>query len=75
MRPEWRKINLACALEGDKITITRLPTPPMRPDLLALFDVGELKKYMTEDELAAIPAPARATTAAASPDAATEETH
>jgi succinate dehydrogenase / fumarate reductase flavoprotein subunit len=75
MRPEWRKINLACALEGDKITITRQPTPPMRPDLLALFDVAELKKYMTEDELAAIPAPAPATTAAASPAAATEETH
>jgi hypothetical protein len=27
----------------------------MRPDLLALFDRDELKKYMTEDEL---PAPA-----------------
>jgi succinate dehydrogenase / fumarate reductase flavoprotein subunit len=75
MRPAWRKINLACALEGDKVTITRQPTPPMRPDLLALFDVAELKKYMTEDELVAIPAPAPVTTAAASPATATEETH
>jgi succinate dehydrogenase / fumarate reductase, flavoprotein subunit len=75
MRPEWRKINLACGLDGDKITITRQPTPRIRDDLLALFDVGELKKYMTEDELADLPAPAPATTAGASPAAATEETH
>jgi hypothetical protein len=33
----------------------------MRTDLLALFDKGELKKYMTEEELAALPmAPAAA---------------
>jgi succinate dehydrogenase / fumarate reductase flavoprotein subunit len=75
MRPEWRKINLVCELEGDKIIVTRQPTPPMRPDLLALFDVAELKKYMTDDELVDIPAPAAATTAGASPAAATEETH
>jgi succinate dehydrogenase / fumarate reductase flavoprotein subunit len=75
MRPEWRKINLVCALEGDKITIARQPTPPMRPDLLALFELSELKKYMTEEELADIPVPAAATTAGASPAAATEETH
>jgi hypothetical protein len=47
----------------------------MRPDLLALFEVSELKKYMTEEELADIPAPAAATAAGASPAAATEETH
>jgi succinate dehydrogenase flavoprotein subunit len=29
--------------------------PPIRPDLLALFDVAELKKYMTGDELAGLP--------------------
>ena len=75
MRPDWRKINLVCGLDGDKITITRQPTPAMRGDLLGLFDVGELKKYMTEEELAGFPAPAAATTAAASPAAATEETH
>jgi hypothetical protein len=27
----------------------------MRTDLLELFDVGELKKYMTEEELAGLP--------------------
>jgi hypothetical protein len=33
---------------------------PMRTDLLELFDVGELKKYMTEDELAGLPGAAQA---------------
>ena len=68
MRPEWRKINLVCGLEGDKITITRQPTPPMRDDLIALFDVAELKKYLTEEEIAVLPAAAPAA-------AVTEETH
>jgi succinate dehydrogenase / fumarate reductase, flavoprotein subunit len=78
MRPDWRKVNLACLLEGDQVTITRQPTPPMRADLLALFDRDELKKYMTEEELAGLPAEPPAATAAApapAPAAATEETH
>jgi succinate dehydrogenase / fumarate reductase flavoprotein subunit len=28
------------------------PLPVIRPDLLDLFDVSELKKYMTKEELA-----------------------
>jgi len=55
MSPEWRKVNLICTLDGDRVQLTRQPNPPMRPDLLALFDRDELKKYLTEDEL---PAPA-----------------
>ncbi len=69
MRPEWRKVNLVCALEGNEITITRQPTPPMRDDLIALFDRGELKKYLTEEEMAALPAEAAASVAAASEEA------
>jgi succinate dehydrogenase / fumarate reductase flavoprotein subunit len=62
MRPEWRKVNLICALDGDQITLTRQPLPPMRDDLITLFDKGELSKYLTEKELAGIPdaAPAAA---------------
>ncbi len=70
MRPDWRKVNLVCALEGDEITIGRQPTPPMRDDLIALFDRGELKKYLTEEELAALPAEAGVVASAAS-----EESH
>jgi succinate dehydrogenase flavoprotein subunit len=51
MSPEWRKVNLVCALEDGKVVLRRQPMPPMRPDLLALFDTDELKKYMTDEEL------------------------
>jgi succinate dehydrogenase / fumarate reductase flavoprotein subunit len=37
------------------VSLTRQPNPPMRTDLLEQFDVSELKKYMTEEELAGLP--------------------
>jgi succinate dehydrogenase / fumarate reductase flavoprotein subunit len=55
MSPQWRKINLVCSLDGDQVVLRRQPVPPIRPDLLALFDRAELKKYMTEEELAGLP--------------------
>jgi succinate dehydrogenase / fumarate reductase, flavoprotein subunit len=51
MSPEWRKVNLICSLDGDRVTIRRQPMVPMRGDLLALFDRDELKKYYTDAEL------------------------
>jgi succinate dehydrogenase / fumarate reductase flavoprotein subunit len=71
MRPDWRKINLVCALEGDDILVTRQPVPAMREDLIALFDRSELEKYMTEEELPPVPAQAPAS----GTSAAHEETH
>jgi succinate dehydrogenase flavoprotein subunit len=62
MSPEWRKVNLICALDGDQVRLTRQPITPMRPDLLALFDRDELKKYLTDEEL---PAPSAAPAATA----------
>jgi succinate dehydrogenase / fumarate reductase, flavoprotein subunit len=53
MSPEWRKINLICTLDGDRVALRRQPMKPMRGDLLALFDRGELAKYLTEEELPA----------------------
>jgi len=35
----------------DRIAIRKQPMPPMRGDLLALFDRDELKKYYTDEEL------------------------
>jgi succinate dehydrogenase / fumarate reductase flavoprotein subunit len=51
MSPEWRKINLICSLDGDRVRLARQPMPAMREDLLALFDRSELTKYLTEAEL------------------------
>jgi succinate dehydrogenase / fumarate reductase, flavoprotein subunit len=56
MSPEWRKVNLICSLGADgDVTLRRQPMVPMRTDLLELFDVSELKKYMTDEELAGLP--------------------
>ena len=38
MSPEWRQVNIVCRTEGDGVAIERQPIPPMREDLLALFD-------------------------------------
>jgi succinate dehydrogenase / fumarate reductase flavoprotein subunit len=55
MSAEWRKVNLILSLHGDKVEMVRKPLPTMRADLLELFDVSELKKYMTKEELAGHP--------------------
>ncbi len=78
MSPAWRKINLVCALDGDRARVTRQPITPMRPDLLELFDRGELKKYLTAEELAAEPATATGTATVAGTGTAAgtpKETH
>jgi succinate dehydrogenase / fumarate reductase, flavoprotein subunit len=51
MSPEWRKVNLICSLEGDRVAIKQQPMDPMPRNLLGLFDRDELKKYYTEAEL------------------------
>ena len=53
MSPEWRKVNLVCSIADDEeqILLAKQPMPSMRDDLIALFDRGELTKYLTEDEL------------------------
>jgi len=52
MSPDWRKVNLILSLNGDKVEMVHQPIPAIRPDLLDLFDISELKKYMTKEELA-----------------------
>ncbi|MFB9902506.1 fumarate reductase/succinate dehydrogenase flavoprotein subunit [Allokutzneria oryzae] len=51
MEPLWRKQLLRCEADGDGVSVTSLPQPPMRPDLLDLFERGELQKYYTDEEL------------------------
>jgi succinate dehydrogenase / fumarate reductase flavoprotein subunit len=51
MSPEWRKVNLICSLDRDRVQLTKQALEPMREDLLLLFDRSELKKYMTDEEL------------------------
>ncbi|MBW0272102.1 succinate dehydrogenase [Nocardia sp. MH4] len=63
MNPDWRNKLLVCAVDpatADRqvpaVTVTPADQTPMRDDLLALFELSELEKYYTEQELAAHPA-------------------
>ena len=56
MDSTWRKTLLVCRSEGDDpvvpdVSVTREDQIPLRPDLLELFEIGELEKYFTDDEL------------------------
>jgi succinate dehydrogenase / fumarate reductase flavoprotein subunit len=51
MSAEWRRVNLICAMDGDRVTLRRQPMAPMRADLMALFERDELAKYYTDEEL------------------------
>ncbi|MGD3107838.1 fumarate reductase/succinate dehydrogenase flavoprotein subunit [Streptomyces sp. YGL11-2] len=63
MDRRWRNVNLVCELadtraesgEADpalgQIGLSRRETPPIRRDLLELFDKDELVKYLTDEEL------------------------
>ena len=53
---EWRRILLVCteadgADGGGSVKIERQDQIPMRPDLMELFEMDELKKYFTAAEL------------------------
>ncbi|TVL93945.1 fumarate reductase/succinate dehydrogenase flavoprotein subunit [Streptomyces sp. SAJ15] len=59
----WRRVNLECQLsdptaglaatdpQRGQIRLARRETPPIRPDLLELFEKDELVKYLTDEEL------------------------
>jgi succinate dehydrogenase / fumarate reductase, flavoprotein subunit len=55
MDPEWRHVLLVCTQpangpEGD-VHVDRKEQVPMRADLVELFELDELKKYFTAEEL------------------------
>ncbi|MFI7064018.1 fumarate reductase/succinate dehydrogenase flavoprotein subunit [Kribbella sp. NPDC050124] len=54
MSAEWRKKLLVCGLDADGgVNVTEKEQIPMRDDLLELFELDELKKYLTDEELPA----------------------
>ncbi|MBB3052413.1 succinate dehydrogenase / fumarate reductase flavoprotein subunit [Prauserella isguenensis] len=56
---QWRNRLLVCAATGDQpvpaVDVEVKEQLPMRGDLLELFELSELEKYYTEDELAGHP--------------------
>ncbi len=57
MDAEWRKVNLVCshAAGSVEVQVTQQPVPQIRADLIALFDKTELAKYLTDEEMNALP--------------------
>jgi succinate dehydrogenase / fumarate reductase flavoprotein subunit len=56
MDHQWRKQLLVCAANGQDVTVEHKDQSPMRPDLLELFELSELGKYFTQDELSGLQA-------------------
>ena len=54
MSAQWRRKLLVCALDGDGIAVAEQPITPIRPDLLELFELSELEKYLTGEELVGV---------------------
>src|SRR5205807_245709 len=63
MNANWRNTLLVCRASDNAasdasvphISISRKTQVPMRPDLLELFEIAELEKYYTDEELAEHP--------------------
>ncbi len=50
-------VNLICRLGKDQVDIIKQDLPWMSEELISLFDVSELSKYMTEIELSQLRVP------------------
>ena len=51
MDENWRQELLVCSLRDDEVHLEHQGQPAMRHDLFDLFELDELKKYYTGDEL------------------------
>ena len=52
MNSKWRMSNNISKFDGAKVDVHQEPLPELRKDLFQLFDIHELEKYMTPEELA-----------------------
>jgi succinate dehydrogenase / fumarate reductase flavoprotein subunit len=51
MNADWRRKLLVCEMADGEVRVSEKLAPPVRPDLLALFERSELSKYFTDAEL------------------------
>ena len=52
MNPKWRMVNNVATFDGTKVAVKQEAIPEIRKELFQLFDIHELEKYMTPEELA-----------------------
>jgi len=51
MSNEWRQVNHISSFDGEKVNVRKQALPPMPKELFDLFDIHELEKYMTPEEV------------------------
>jgi len=52
MDTTWRQVNNISSFDGKQVNVKAQPLPPMPKELFDLFDIHELEKYMTPEEIA-----------------------
>jgi succinate dehydrogenase / fumarate reductase flavoprotein subunit len=52
MNSKWRQVNHISSFDGSQVNIKAQPLPVIPKKLFDLFDVHELEKYMTPEEIA-----------------------
>jgi succinate dehydrogenase / fumarate reductase flavoprotein subunit len=52
MNSTWRQVNHISSFDGEKVNVKAQPLPALPKELFDLFDVHELEKYMTTEEIA-----------------------
>ena len=52
MNSKWRKVNHISSFDGNKVNVREQALPAIPKELFDLFDVHELEKYMTTEEIA-----------------------
>ena len=51
MSSTWRQVNHIATFDGKQVNVVAKPLPPLPKELFDLFDVHELEKYMTPEEI------------------------
>jgi succinate dehydrogenase / fumarate reductase flavoprotein subunit len=52
MNDKWRQINNISSFDGNQVNIREQVLPMIPKELFDLFDIHELEKYMTPEEIA-----------------------
>ena len=52
MNAQWRQVNHISSFNGDHVSVRQQPLPSLPKELFDLFDIHELEKYMTPEEIA-----------------------
>jgi succinate dehydrogenase / fumarate reductase flavoprotein subunit len=52
MNSKWRQVNHISSFDGSKVSVREQALPAIPKELFDLFDVHELEKYMTTEEIA-----------------------